>query len=243
MSGRKPALLTLKLILTCEHAGNEIPISYKGVFRDAEKILQTHRGYDPGAMDLYLQLQELAASSFYHTTSRLLVEVNRSKNHPQLFSSFTKPLPEKQKKEILENYYFPYRKKVEEEISKLLAKKQAVLHLSVHSFTPELNGKKRKTDIGLLYDPSRPEEKQLCKNLKLKILQFSPDLTVRFNYPYLGRADGFTTYLRKRFPVNYMGIEMEVNQKFADLAGNSYTALVIKSTIFEALKKMLSSIK
>jgi len=38
---------------------------------------------------------------------------------------------------------------------------------------------------------------------------------VRFNYPYLGKADGFTTYLRKQFPANYMGIELEVNQAFS----------------------------
>ncbi|MEO8932838.1 MAG: N-formylglutamate amidohydrolase, partial [Xanthomarina sp.] len=37
----------------------------------------------------------------------------------------------------------------------------------------------------------------------------------RFNYPYLGKADGFTSYLRKQFPKNYLGIEIEVNQKFS----------------------------
>lgn len=226
-------------MLTCEHAGNEIPITYRKLFGGAEEIMQTHRGYDPGALDLFLHLQELATNSFDHTTGRLLVEVNRSENHPQLFSQFTKALPEKQKKEILKKYYFPYRNRVEEEISKLVENKEAVLHLSVHSFTPELNGQIRKIDIGLLYDPSRPEEKEFCKELKLKILHFSPDLTIRYNYPYLGRADGFTTYLRKKFPENYMGIELEVNQKFADISGNKNMKIEIKTTIFEALKKML----
>jgi hypothetical protein len=37
---------------------------------------------------------------------------------------------------------------------------------------------------------------------------------VRYNYPYLGKMDGFTTYLRKQFISNYIGIELEVNQKY-----------------------------
>jgi hypothetical protein len=40
------------------------------------------------------------------------------------------------------------------------------------------------------------------------------ELRVRRNYPYLGKADGFTTYLRRHFPVDrYAGVEFEVNPK------------------------------
>ncbi len=31
----------------------------------------------------------------------------------------------------------------------------------------------------------------------------------------MGTADGFTTYLRKKFQNNYSGIEIEINQKFS----------------------------
>ncbi len=42
-------------------------------------------------------------------------------------------------------------------------------------------------------------------------------LKIRRNYPYLGKADGFTTYLRRRFlPCDYAGIELEVNQRRLD---------------------------
>ena len=33
-----------------------------------------------------------------------------------------------------------------------------MIHLSSHSFTPELDGKVRKADIGLIYDPARQRE-------------------------------------------------------------------------------------
>jgi predicted N-formylglutamate amidohydrolase len=97
-------------------------------------------------------------------------------------------------------------------ISKEIAHGEKVLHISVHTFTPVLNGKIRETDVGLLFDPSKALEKDFVRIWKFNLGRFSPALKVRFNYPYLGRADGFTTYLRKKYPRNYMGIELEVNQ-------------------------------
>jgi len=41
-----------------------------------------------------------------------------------------------------------------------------------------------------------------------------PYWITRRNYPYLGCSDGFTTWLRQRFPERcYVGIELEINQK------------------------------
>ena len=37
------------LLLTCEHAGNRIPRAYAPLFRGADALLATHRGWDPGA--------------------------------------------------------------------------------------------------------------------------------------------------------------------------------------------------
>ena len=43
----------------------------------------------------------------------------------------------------------------------------------------------------------------------------APNLRVRRNYPYAGWTDGLTTYLRTRFPPQrYVGIEIEINQRF-----------------------------
>ncbi|MEG9326822.1 N-formylglutamate amidohydrolase [Salinimicrobium catena] len=205
----------MKLILTCEHAGNEVPAKYLPLFRSAGEVLGSHRGYDPGALQLFNALKELAVFANYSTISRLLVELNRSLHHPQLFSEFIKELPSEEKKEILENYYFPYRNEVEENIRGLTLSGENVLHLSIHSFTPWLHGKERNADVGLLYDPARKFEKEISRDLKAFLVKKDPELRVRFNYPYLGNADGFTTYLRKKFPKHYTGIEIEVNQKYS----------------------------
>ncbi|MBO5532968.1 MAG: N-formylglutamate amidohydrolase [Fibrobacter sp.] len=89
-----------------------------------------------------------------------------------------------------------------------------IIHLGIHSFTPELNGKVRNADIGILYDPSRPQECELAQVIKAEIKRLYPAMKVRFNYPYKGTSDGLTTTLRKKFGSRYAGIEIEINQKF-----------------------------
>jgi len=223
----------VKLILTCEHAFNTIPQEYQDLFINAEEILESHRGYDPGALDLFNELKDLADFSSFHETGRLLVEVNRSKGHSNLFSEFTKNLSETSKIKLLKEYYFPYRNSIEKQISSLIRKGEKLLHFSVHTFTPNLNEEIRNTDIGLLYDPSRSAEKEFCINFKRNLKDQNPELKIRFNYPYLGKADGFTTYLRKRFPENYMGIELEINQKFVS---KNQMDRQIKNAVYKALE-------
>ncbi len=224
------------LILTCEHGGNIVPREYQENFSGAKEILNSHRGYDPGALDMFWHLQELSSLHKFHLESRLLVEVNRSLHHPQLFSEFTRGLSIGVKKGILEEYYFPYRNSIEDQIANFIAAGEEVLHLSIHSFTPVLNGQIRNTDLGLLFDPARPREKQFCQSFKKALQNFDNSLKSRFNYPYLGKADGFTTHLRKKFPNNYLGIELEVNQKFVH---QNSMGTGVKNTVFNALSQAI----
>ncbi len=226
----------MKLVLTCEHAGNKIMGNFRHLFEGERSVLKTHRGYDPGAFDLYKALVPLGDFKAEHMESRLLIEVNRSLHHPLLFSEFTRHLSLSEKKKLIEGYYLPYRNSVETAIRTYLRTGEEVLHFSVHSFTPQFHGKVRNADIGLLYDPGKQKEKEFCKRFKGVLKLPDPTMRVRFNYPYLGKADGFTTYLRKRFPQNYSGIELEVNQKY--VFGNKMEQ-GIKLSILEALQKSL----
>lgn len=224
------------LILTCEHGGNHIPEVYKNCFI-SDGVLQTHRGYDLGALDLFQFLEPLSEGSFYSTTSRLLVELNRSLHHKKLFSEFSKGLSQKDKAEIIKDYYLPYRNAVENKIKSYIENGDSILHLSIHSFTPQLNGENRNCDIGLLYDSTKKTEKLFCKHYKTELLKQDSNLNVRFNYPYLGKADGFTTYLRKQFPTQYLGVEIEVNQKYAF---ENVLDLEMKQPIYNAIVSLRS---
>lgn len=205
----------IKLILTCEHGGNDIPAEYKSLFKNAKKLLETHRGYDIGVLEIFNNLKSLSDFYSFSETSRLLIELNRSLNHKNLFSDITKQLDPNTKSVIIKKYYLPYRTKVENKINEYIKKDYKVVHISVHTFTPVLNNEVRNCDIGLLYNPKHKLEKNFCKTFKQNIKSINHSLNIRFNYPYLGTADGFTSYLRKRFPAkDYSGIELEVNQKF-----------------------------
>ena len=230
----------MKIILTCEHAGNQVPQKYSDLFKDDQQILETHRGFDPGAFDLFQHLSELSDFKYFHLTSRLLVELNRSIGHPMLFSEFSKNLSSEEKRSILNEFYYPFRNSVEKTISNTIKKGEKLLHLSIHSFTPVLDGEIRNADVGLLFDPGRESEKEFCKILKRRLLAVSPNLRVRFNYPYLGKADGFTTYLRKKFPVNYAGIEIEINQ---NCLNNLLMSKKIKDSVHTALKTSIEVLK
>lgn len=201
------------LVISCEHAGNQIPEKYKMLFKDSDEILESHEGWDPGSWEIAKFLSDgLNAKLFGCHISRLLIEANRSLNNVQLFSRFTQSIGELEKHELVNSFYLPYRQQIESEITKTQG---PVLHLSIHTFTPNLNGYKRDVDIGLLFDPARQTEHQFCTQYQHELSQVLPSFRIQFNKPYLGIDDGFTTYLRRQFgDEKYAGIEIEVNQKF-----------------------------
>lgn len=205
----------LKLLLTCEHAGNQVPEAYQELFQGNETLLTSHKGYDIGALELFNNLKPLAAKSFYEETTRLLIELNRSLHHPKLFSSVTRELSDADKAAVIKTHYMPYRNQIEQFVHDFVMAGRQVLHVAVHSFTPKLDEEVRDADIGLLYDPKRKAEQSFCRKWKQELQKLDETLLIRHNYPYLGIADGLTTYLRRKFKGNeYIGIELEVNQKF-----------------------------
>jgi predicted N-formylglutamate amidohydrolase len=202
-------------VVTCEHAGNEVPEEYEYLFTGYSDMLASHKGWDPGALQLAEFLAEhLCAPLYSCSLTRLLIETNRSIDSPQLFSKFTTELSREEKIKLLTEIYYEYRNEVEEKIAILT---KPLIHLSIHSFTPVWNERVRDVDIGILFDPDRKFESLVCDQLKLKLVQLLPDLNIRFNEPYSGTDDGFTTYLRTKFnDAEYAGIEIEMNQKFVE---------------------------
>lgn len=228
-----------RFLITCEHGGKRIPPRYRPLFEGREALLHSHRGYDPGALRLARDLAAaLDAPLVVATISRLLVDLNRSIGHPRLYSEATRQAPAAVRREILARYYLPYRRRAEAQVAALLEQGGRVLHIATHSFTPALDGVERRADVGLLYDPARPGEAALCDRWQTILRARARDLRVRRNYPYAGRADGFTTYLRRHFPADrYVGIELEVNQRHVRAGGRHWRALreLLVATLREAL--------
>ena len=231
---------TNHFLITCEHGGNRIPPRCRPLFTGFAALLQTHRGYDAGALALAEDLAKaLAAPLFAVTTSRLLIDLNRSIGHPRLYSEATRDAPAWVRRDILERYYRPHRDKVEADIAAAVAKGNRVIHIASHSFTPVFDGMVRNADIGLLYDPTRPGEAELCRRWQVRLRASSPEMKVRRNYPYAGKSDGLTAYLRRRFPAEaYIGIELEINQKHVFNGGRHWRAF--RAGVIEALRQAVT---
>ena len=219
------------LLISCEHAVNTVPPTYRHLFHQHESLLQTHRAIDFGAVEIANHLSETLGCEYTKATvTRLLIDCNRSLTHPHCFSEFTHPISTNEKQALVDQYYSPFRQETEALIKKHIDRGHQVFHLSSHSFTPVFNGVTRNAGIGLLYDAKRHGEKEVARQWR-GILSQQTHYRIRMNYPYSGSSDGFTSALRKKYPEkNYLGIELEVNQ-----------TLVQETTSLDALAHALST--
>lgn len=202
------------LFLSCEHAVSDVPPAYRYLFKHNEAILQSHRAIDFGALSVAKSLsQALGCECVTATVTRLLIDCNRTVTHPDCFSELTTKLPEQEKLHLIDTFYRPYREQCEAKIQALIETGAQVLHVSVHSFTPEFKGVIRNAAIGLLYDPKRHGEKEVARQWHGLLFHELPAYRIRMNYPYRGNSDGFTSALRKRYSEKeYLGMELEINQ-------------------------------
>jgi predicted N-formylglutamate amidohydrolase len=229
-----------RLILTCEHAGNDVPAEHAPLFVGHEHLLPTHRGWDPGALLLAREMaKRFAAPLYFETTTRLLVDLNRSVGTSDLHSEATRHLSLAERRRILDRYYHPHRRRVDEAMAAAIrASRERIVHVASHSFTPELHGHVRTADIGLLYDPGRPGEVAFCTKWLEALRKADPRLRLRRNYPYLGKSDGVAQVLRRRYaPARYVGIELEVNQRYVEQGGPAWPK--VRRTLIETLAEVL----
>lgn len=226
--------MNLRPIISCEHAGNAVPELYGHLFKGHDETLLSHRGWDPGALEMADFLSKSLDAPLYKCDfTRLLIEPNRSLSSNSLFSEFSQGLSAEQMEEALQCYYYPHRNTIEQHIRE---SRERILHLSVHSFTPVWHGEERKVDIGLLFDPARIGEVEFSERYYSQLKNLLPSFNIEFNEPYKGIDDGFTTHLRTVFPDEcYLGIEIEVNQKYA------YTQQWqrLSRALYNGLKKIL----
>ncbi|MBU0678444.1 MAG: N-formylglutamate amidohydrolase [Verrucomicrobia bacterium] len=202
------------LIITCEHGGNRVPNEYSALFRGKSRMLNSHRGFDRGALELARAMAaRTSAALFTSEITRLLVDLNRNRRQT-ILSFIGRDLSRSQQDVLLRDFYLPYRSEVERGIHSHILAGRHVVHVSVHTFASVLHGVRRRTDIGLLYDPSRSSERQLARAWQRYLAVVTPEYVCRRNYPYRGVCEGFTTYLRRRFPANrYIGLELEVRRE------------------------------
>jgi predicted N-formylglutamate amidohydrolase len=215
-----------------------VPARFAPLFAGAAAVLATHRGFDLGALDVARAFgRRLGVEPFTATTTRLVVDLNRSPGNRNVFSAYTRSLTETQKAAALATHYWPYRNAVQAAVEKAVGDGDAVLHVSTHSFTPELRGEVRNCDVGFLYDPRRAPEVRFIEAWYAALRAAAPELTLRRNYPYSGVSDALVTHLRRRYGSRgYVGMELEINQKHAGTRGWRSLVAVLGTTLLDAVE-------
>lgn len=208
LAGRAPGAA---LVLTCEHASPAVPPEYDNLGLTAAQ-LRDHIGWDIGAAAVAEELsRQLRAPAVLSAVSRLLVDCNRDLADVDLMphESHGLPIPGNasidaaERDERLRRFYEPYHRAVDAVVR---AHPDALL-LSLHSFTPVLNGRQRPFDVGVLFD----DHAELADTLAGGIA--AAGFGVRMNEPYSG-LDGLIFSARthgRRHGVRYL--ELEVNNR------------------------------
>jgi predicted N-formylglutamate amidohydrolase len=214
------AVRAREFVISSEHASNRIPSRY-GLLGLPAARLETHIAWDPGSKEMARVCARLLDCPCHEGQySRLLVDLNRSLHHRRLMAKESAgigipgnaAISEQEREERIKRYYTPYREALLSSIRGTIRGQGRCIHLSMHSFTASLLEVERRADYGLLFDPRRPREKALSSLLAGALRE--QGWLVRFNYPYRGVSDGFTSMARRLFaPSRYLGIEIEVNQK------------------------------
>ncbi|HWU00981.1 MAG TPA: N-formylglutamate amidohydrolase [Terriglobales bacterium] len=205
------------LVIICDHASKVIPGEYNNLgLSDAD--LDRHIAWDIGAQGV----AELLGAAFDAPavicgTSRLVIDCNR---HPTdsaampvksdgVFIPGNRNLTQADRDDRVRRFFSPYHDMVEEVIQERVAEGHRPLILSVHSMTPEMNGKFRPWEISL----SSNERRQVSE-LMLGFLRRRSDITVGDNQPYnLDPAEDYSTpvhALARQLP--YLQVEFRQDQ-------------------------------
>ena len=152
--------LSGSVVWTCEHASGAVPADWP--LSDAEaRWCTTHWGYDRGAAPLVRALQErLGGPAIFGVYSRLLVDLNRAPDDPELCRQQVERAPfapnvglfAAQREQRLARYYHPYHRALDRLLTARATAGVPTLLFSVHTFTALYEGRPRTLDAGVLFD-------------------------------------------------------------------------------------------
>jgi predicted N-formylglutamate amidohydrolase len=181
------ALSSGTAVVVCDHASNRVPRGLKQLGL-GPAALASHIAWDPGAVEVARALAEhLAAPLVTSGYSRLVIDCNRplASEGSIAASSDGVVVPGNQSIDAADRalrataLFHPYHHAIAEVLDRRAAGGRPSLLLSVHSFTPELDGHRRPWDVGFSYG----RDPRLALRL-LDAFACHVELVVGHNQPY-----------------------------------------------------------
>ena len=202
------------LLLVCDHAGRAIPRRLGNLGLKAADM-DRHIAWDIGAGALALELgSALDACVVRQAYSRLVIDCNRWPGVHDLVPEVSDgtPIPGNaglaaaQVRTRLDAIHAPYHDGIAGVLDRRLAEGRSVSVVSVHSFTPEMNGVARPWHVGVLHDGTSALSRRM-----LTLLCGEDGLVVGDNEPYsLGETDYTVPRHAQGRGLDYL--ELEVRQ-------------------------------
>lgn len=185
---------THELVVICDHATNVVPEQVNGGTLGLPKAdMERHIAYDVGAAGVSRALADaLKCVAVLSNFSRLVIDPNRGEDDPTLLMRLydgsivpaNRDAGSEERKKRMALCYRPYH----EALEGVLESRDDPILISVHSFTPKLNGRpERPWQVGILSAYDRRLADPLLSRLRAE-----PDLCVGDNEPYSGHLSGDT---------------------------------------------------
>lgn len=233
------------VVLLCEHASNYIPAGYDRLGL-APADLVRHIAWDIGALAVAEQMATmLDAPLAYATHSRLLLDLNRDPDAPDSIATLGEDtaIPGNLNVSAYERrlrcdwLYAPFHAGVDALIDHRLARGQATVVVSIHSFTPVYRGVPRPWQVGVLGSRDRR-----LADPWLAALRGDPVLEVGDNQPYSPRDGVYHSLDRhgERRGLPSAMIELR-NDQILDPAGQREWAVRLGDTLHKALAGLPSA--
>ncbi|MCO5064659.1 MAG: N-formylglutamate amidohydrolase [Rhizobiaceae bacterium] len=203
------------LVIIADHAGRSLPDEY-GTLGLPEREFDRHIAYDIGIEPLTCELAAMTgAPAVLANFSRLLIDPNRGEDDPTMIRQLydgtvigsNYPMTDGEREKRLEDFYRPYHDAVGSVIASVAKQTgKAPFVVSLHSFTPVMQGRQRPWHVGILWDMDDRAPKPM-----IDMLSADPGIVVGDNEPYDGALRGDTMY-RHAIVNGYAHALIEVRQ-------------------------------
>ncbi len=181
-----------------------------------EREFDRHIAYDIGVEAVTRELARmLGVPAVMACFSRLLIDPNRGEDDPTLIRQLydgavvrgNYPMSDEERERRLERFYRPYHDAVGALVASVASRSgMAPFIVSVHSFTPRMQGVERPWHVGILWDSDPRAVRPM-----IEMLARDPDIVVGDNEPYDGALRGDTMF-RHAIVNGYAHVLIEIRQ-------------------------------
>jgi predicted N-formylglutamate amidohydrolase len=228
------------VLIICDHASAHVPLVYGGLGLAADQ-LGRHIAWDIGAGDVSGRLAGLLdAPAVLCGTSRLVIDCNRpfwsDGSIPRQSDGIAIPgnadLDEAERQRRVAQYFSPYHDEISRRIKEMKERAEYMALISIHSFTPVMDGFERPWHVGMLWD----QDDSLAAPL-IKALRRDRQLCIGENKPYDGsNPPGYALHAHAADN----GLPIAVFEIRQDLIASEQGAAEWAGILADALKPVLS---